>query len=311
MSGVITHTVDTVFSRYNVYLNQCFGAAPVYANIINRKAALNAMFTPCPPEKAWRTEALFKGLRHNLAVASILSGGTASPIWVDDIDSPVAGVTRSGSRVYVAGEVSGDLFSSLAETLTWGAGTRDSGVSVIYLEPGHDDDRFLELEGFRVTPRKRNYYEVEATRHDWKTGPPKGYTIHMVDRNLLSMGLKNTDRVIDEMRSERPTLEGFLENCFSFCAVASGEIAGWCMSEYNTGDRFEIGIETTEKHRRRGLALQTAKATINYGIARGYRLVGWHCWADNMASNGLAQALGFSHVCEYPAYVLRRAASTT
>jgi RimJ/RimL family protein N-acetyltransferase len=132
----------------------------------------------------------------------------------------------------------------------------------------------------------------------------------MVDRSILSLGLRNTHLVIDEMRSERPTAEDFLEKSFGFCAVAGNEIAGWCMSEYNTGDRFEIGVETVEEHRRRGLALQTSKATISHGAARGYRLVGWHCWADNTASNKLAQALGFSHVCEYPAYVLRRAAST-
>ncbi|HUV33978.1 MAG TPA: hypothetical protein VMW22_03550, partial [Candidatus Desulfaltia sp.] len=73
------------------------------------------MFTRCPPEETWKVETLFKGMRHNLAVGSILSGGTASPVWVDDMDSPRAGVTWSGSRVYVTGEVSDDLFSSLAE----------------------------------------------------------------------------------------------------------------------------------------------------------------------------------------------------
>jgi len=269
------------------------------------------MFTPCPPEKTWKAETLFKGMRHNLAVESILSGGTASPVWVDDMDTPRASITWSGSRIYVGGEADGDLFSSLAETIAWRAEARDSGVSVVYLQPGHDDDRFLDLEGFNVTHRNRNYYEVEANKHEWGAKPPQGYTIHMVDRSLLSSGLKNTDRVIGEMRSERPTVEDFLDKSFSFCAVAGDVIADWCMSEYNTRDRFEIGIETVEKHRRRGLALQTAKATISYGVARGYRLVGWHCWTDNTASNKLARALGFSHVCEYPAYVLRRATSIT
>lgn len=272
---------------------------------------MNAMFTLCPPEKTWKAEVLFKGMRYNLAVESILSGGTASPVWVDDIDSPRASVTWSGSRVYVAGEVSDDLFISLAETIAWGARARDSSITVVYLEPGYDDDRFLELEGFRVTYRKRNYYELDAAKNDWEGQPPQGYTVHMVDRNLLSLGLKNTNRVIEEMKSERLSVEEFLEKSFGFCAEAGGEIAGWCMSEYNTGDRLEIGIETAEKHRRVGLALQTARATISHGLARGYKLIGWHCWIDNTASNKLARVLGFSHMCEYPAYVLRRATSTT
>jgi hypothetical protein len=266
------------------------------------------MFIRCPPEKTWKTKTLFNGMGYNLAVKSILVGETPSPILVDDVDSPRASITWSGHRVYVAGEISSDLFSNLIEIIEGRAEANDSGTSVVYLKSGHDDDRFLKLEGFRATPRNRNYYEVDATKHDWKTKPPQGYTLHMVDRRLLSLSLENTNRLIDEMKSEQPTVEDFLEKSFGFCTVAGSEIAGWCISEYNTGDRFEIGIETTEKHRRRGLALQTARATISHGLALGYRLVGWHCWADNVASNKLAQVLGFSHVCEYPAYVLRRAA---
>jgi RimJ/RimL family protein N-acetyltransferase len=268
------------------------------------------MFTPWPSRETWRARALFEGMQHNLAVESILSGGTDSQVFVDDVNSPNAGVTWSGSRVYVAGKLDGDIFSDLVETIAWRIGVRGSGVSVVYLEPGLGDDRFLELEGLSVTPRNRNYYEIETAKREWEAEPPQGYALHMVDRSMLSLGLRNTHLVIEEMMSERPTVEDFLAKSFGFCVVAGDEIVGWCMSEYNTGDRFEIGVGTSEEHRRRGLALQTSRAVIGYGVARGYSRVGWHCGADNMASNGLAQALGFSHVCEYPAYVLRRASST-
>jgi GNAT superfamily N-acetyltransferase len=272
---------------------------------------MDAMFSQLPPGETRRAKALFKDMLHNLAVASILSGGTVSTVMVDDVDRPRAAVTWSGSRIYVAGDTGGDLFSSLAKTIAWKAEVTGSGVYVVYLAPEANGDDFMEPEGFQAVHRTRNYYEVDAAKRGWVAEPPPGYTLHMVDRSLLSMGLKNTDRVIDDMRSERPTVEEFLEKSFGFCAVAGGEIACWCMSEYNTGARFEIGIETAGEHRRRGLAMQTAKATIGYGVARGYRIVGWHCWTDNVGSNELARALGFSHVCKYPAIVLRRAASAS
>lgn len=271
---------------------------------------MDAMFVQLPPGETRRAEALFKDMLHNLAVASILSGSTASTVMVDDVDRPRAAVTWSGSRIYVAGDTGGDLFSSL-ETIAWRAEAKSSGVNVVYLSPEANCDRLMELEGFQAVHRTRNYYEVDAAERGWVAEPPQGYTLHMVDRSLLSMGLKNTDLVIDEMRSERPTVEEFMEKSFGFCAVAGGEIACWCMSEYNTSTRFEIGTETAKEHRRKGLALQTAKATIGYGTTRGYRFVGWHCWTDNVGSNELARALGFSHVCEYPAIVLRRATSAS
>jgi hypothetical protein len=272
---------------------------------------MDAMFVQLLPGEAPRAEVLFEKMLHNLAVASILSGGTASTVMVDDVDRPRAAVTWSGSRIYVAIDTGCDVFSSLAETIAWRVKAKGSDIYIIYLAPKANSDRFMEPEGFQAVHRTRNYYEVDAAKRDWVAEPLQGYTLHNLDMGLLSMGLRNTDRMIDEMRSERPTVEEFMEKSFGFSAVSDREIACWCMSEYNTGARFEIGIETVEEHRRKGLATQTAKATIGYGVTRGYRIVGWHCWTDNVGSNELARALGFSHVCEYPTIVLRRAASAS
>jgi len=269
---------------------------------------MDAMFAQLPLGEARRAETLFKDMLHNLAVASILFGDTASTVMVDDVDHPRAAVTWSGSRIYVAGDTGSDVFRCLIETIVWRVNAKGADICIVYLAPGANIDGFEEPEGFQAVHRTRNYYEVDAAKHCWIAVPPQGYTLHMVDRGLLSMGLKNTDRVIDEMRSERTTVEEFMEKSFGLCAVAGREIACWCMSEYNTGDRFEIGIETVAEYRRRGLALHTAKAAIGHGLTLGHRFVGWHCWADNAGSNGLARALGFNHVCEYPAVVLRRAA---
>ena len=53
-------------------------------------------------------------------------------------------------------------------------------------------------------------------------------------------------------------------------------------------------------HRRKGLALQTARACISYGVEHGYTQVGWHCWVKNEPSNKLAKSLGYKHVLNYP-----------
>jgi RimJ/RimL family protein N-acetyltransferase len=75
------------------------------------------------------------------------------------------------------------------------------------------------------------------------------------------------------------------------------------MSEYNLGDRCEVGIETAPEYRRRGLATLVASAMLKHAADVGIKRVGWHCWADNAASVATAERLGLSRVAEYTALV--------
>ncbi len=61
------------------------------------------------------------------------------------------------------------------------------------------------------------------------------------------------------MTSERPS-EDFLRRSFGQCLVHNGAIAGWCLSEYNSGPRCEVGIAVAEPYQRRGLATTMAIA---------------------------------------------------
>ncbi len=85
--------------------------------------------------------------------------------------------------------------------------------------------------------------------------------------------------------------------------VAEGELAGWCLSEYNVGDRCEVGIATLEPFQRRGLAKAMGQAFLRMAYSKGIREVGWHCWKQNIPSAATARALGFRHVADYPVYV--------
>ena len=60
--------------------------------------------------------------------------------------------------------------------------------------------------------------------------------------------------------SERPSVADFLARSFGYCLVHENQIIGWCMSEYNNGNRCELGIETAAPFRRRGLAAESATA---------------------------------------------------
>jgi RimJ/RimL family protein N-acetyltransferase len=99
-------------------------------------------------------------------------------------------------------------------------------------------------------------------------------------------------------------VEDFLARSFGLCPVQSGQVAGWCMSEYNVEDRCEIGIATAPKHQRQGIATLTTRYFLSEAHRRGYSRVGWDCWTRNLASVATARKAGFTLIEEYPAVVV-------
>ncbi len=131
---------------------------------------------------------------------------------------------------------------------------------------------------------------------------PEGFELRPVDAALLEHArLKNLDALREEMCSERPSVQEFLDHSFGVCLVHGYELAGWCLSEYNTPDACEIGIETREPFRRRGLAALMTAALVEEAQARGVARIGWHCWTSNIPSARTALKAGFELAVDYPA----------
>jgi RimJ/RimL family protein N-acetyltransferase len=86
--------------------------------------------------------------------------------------------------------------------------------------------------------------------------------------------------------------------------VYENEIAGWCMSEYNVGNRCEIGIATAPHHQRKGIATLATWYFLAEAHRRGCTRVGWDCWTRNEASAATARKAGFTLIEEYPAVVV-------
>jgi GNAT superfamily N-acetyltransferase len=150
----------------------------------------------------------------------------------------------------------------------------------------------------------RQYYEITefAPRSDLHLQP--GFSMQLITPEFMSRELDGLAAVREEMCSERTSLEEFLARSFGICPVYENEIAGWCMSEYNVGDRCEIGIATAPNHQRKGIATLATWAFLAEAQRRGYARVGWDCWTRNEASAATARKAGFTLIEEYPAIVV-------
>ena len=129
---------------------------------------------------------------------------------------------------------------------------------------------------------------------------PEGYEIKPVDSGLLAAGYANTEELKKEMCSERTSVEEFLAGSFGVCAVKDGELAGWCLSEYNCTS----GLRS--RHRGRGRP-PPPQAGAGDGLRllpprqarRGVQRIGWHCFKSNLPSAATALSAGFKKVLEY------------
>jgi RimJ/RimL family protein N-acetyltransferase len=261
---------------------------------------------PTEYEKAWP---LFGVMDYHLATQALLAGNLPGAVYVDDPSVPRTALARVGYRFFLVGFERNDGFNEglrrlFLKTIYPQALAAGRKAYVLYYVPDRWE-REIEgiLDGKYPIQAPRHYYTFKELRHDWRARVPPGFAVRPVDRVLLEgERLANLDSLVEEVLSESPSVEHYLEHRFGFCAASPDEIAGWCLSENNWGDRCEVGIETSAGHRRRGIATVTASALIEHALARGVTTVGWHCYASNEGSIATARTVGFEKIMEYPVY---------
>jgi GNAT superfamily N-acetyltransferase len=263
--------------------------------------------TPAAYEKV---RPLFAPLGHNLAIHSILAGLSPAQVYVDSVAEPRVAITWTQARVFLAGAatdkaVIGALGHFFSDTFYPQAAAAGLLAFVLHYTPGWEAHVAAILPNQALVPGKRLHYQLDASTRVWQVRVPAGFSLRPVNAGLLAdTGIKNLAYVTEEMVSERPSVADFLQKSFGYCLVHEDEIVAWCMSEYNTGHRCELGIATAEAYRRRGLATVTATAVIAQALSQGIPHIGWHCWADNAPSVATAGKLGFQLVGEFPVYLV-------
>ena len=189
-----------------------------------------------------------------------------------------------------------------AETVYPQARAAGDEMFLLYYAPDEWGDRIDDLLRDKYPIQaQRQYYVWKGVLPEWRALLPAEFTLHRADAALLEQAhLKNRDALIEEMCSERASVDEFLAKSFGVCLLHEDAIAGWCLSEYNSATGCEVGIATMEPYRRRGLATLMTWALVEIAQARGMTHIGWHCFANNTPSVATARRAGFEKVKDYP-----------
>ena len=267
------------------------------------------------PEISPTENQLARPLFHNMErshalVEALFEGCAAARLFVDDITTPQAGVIVCNSRILCAGNAAqidflNELEHIFANELIPAHLARGNDAYLVYAS--HEDwdtvlaDLFPARDLYHST---RQYYEITDFESKSDLQFPDGYSMQLITPEFLSGDIAGLDAVREEMCSERVSVEDFLARSFGLCPIHSNEVAGWCMSEYNVGERCEIGIATAPHHQRKGIATLATLSFLAEAHRRGYTRVGWDCWTRNVPSVATARKAGFTLIEEYPAVVV-------
>jgi RimJ/RimL family protein N-acetyltransferase len=97
--------------------------------------------------------------------------------------------------------------------------------------------------------------------------------------------------------------EDFKNNGVGFSLYHNGKLAATSFSSFRFKEKLELGIETAEEFRGKGLAQKVCAALIDYCIENNLEPI-WACRLENTGSYKLALKLGFEPFLEIPYYRL-------
>ncbi|MCX6082935.1 MAG: GNAT family N-acetyltransferase [Chloroflexi bacterium] len=255
-----------------------------------------------------RVRPLFRKMDIHLPLQAILAGNVAASIYVDNPLHPQTAITWTGHRFYLAGSPGNtDLIAAARKIFLekFAMSAWKSGIDSYHLYyPSDKWEIFIKAMLLQKFPMKsmRSYLAIKANRRDIPE-PPEGFSIRPADPVLLSEKWENQEILTEEMCSERESVQDFLDKSFGLCVTKENFIAGWCLSEYNTGHRCEVGIATQEEYQRAGLATLMTEAFIEMARKRDVARIGWHCNATNAGSIATALKAGFEKIEDYPVFI--------
>jgi RimJ/RimL family protein N-acetyltransferase len=253
-----------------------------------------------------RVRPLFSDLiRYNVSIDGVLTGNNPGAVYVDHPQAPQVALLMSPESAYLAGAASSAQASAVTSQIVALMESDDNEALWLVCDPTWQPD----LLPRRALPIPRQHYDCTAVSFDWRSRVPEGFAVYAIDEAFFDRSaLAIPDHLDDWMLSCWGSQEHFLAHGFGFVTVAlnTNQVVSWSLCDCIGNNACEIGIHTHPDYRQRGLAALTTAATVDHALVGGLSLVGWHCDADNIASQRTALRVGFTFERDYAAFVYFR-----
>ena len=152
---------------------------------------------------------------------------------------------------------------------------------VLFSEKEYITHFFEKLSDTSINTRYFYTYDGQDVSGENKTYPIKKIDEEMIDRldgKITPSFSWNTD--------------AFLQKGFGYAVISDDMPVSWAFSAAVSNDEVDIGVETAEKYRGKGLAKTAVNEMIKAIITSGKKPV-WACNSLNTGSQKLAEGAGF------------------
>ena len=150
-----------------------------------------------------------------------------------------------------------------------------------------NDDVISFFKNLGCKADQRYFYCHSGVLPDPASLLPDGYSFAEMDRDIIS---RLNGRITPAFSWD--DTERFLKYGKGFCVMCDGEPVSWAFTAAVSSTEEDIGTETVESHRRKGLAAAAAAKTAEYIITGGKAPV-WACHCGNAGSQKTAAKIGF------------------
>lgn len=162
-----------------------------------------------------------------------------------------------------------------------------------------DDNYIVDFYKEKGIPTgTRSFFEYRR-REVQVPGIPEGFELHPMDEDILESieGRIKPDFSWDDSKE-------FLSKGTGFVITKDNEPAAWAFSAAVSDTEIDIGVETSEKYRGKGLSTTVAAVMTEHILKLGKKPV-WACDIRNIASSRVALKTGFEKIGECTTIMLK------
>lgn len=240
-------------------------------------------------------------IKYQTVLKTILAGITPGEIYVDSKKNPNMVFAQFKQRAFISGTPDPDFKVPLENLFDRKVRSHCQKFDVPFFRLTVNDSQWFDIIEESLQPRKPIFvgylcYQKIIHEKNENSQIPEGFDIMPVNQELLKITFAGKDDLMEEMCSERESVDAFLDKSFGVTAFKDGALAGWCLSEYNYEDQCEVGIATLPPYQRLGLARTMTHHFSNLAFTMGVTKILWHCLETNEPSWRTALSAGFSPV---------------
>lgn len=262
------------------------------------------------PDQFKKVLPIFKEQSYHVAIESIVRGNTLGRVFVDELENPGAAlVWNTLDTLILEGNTLDSGLQQALNQLIWEELLPDAQsryVPCFSLYAASDVELNIQsiLEGMPFMEIGRRVYVFDRLEYRWQDEISAHLSMVRITQELLQdEKLENYGQMRGWVESFWPSHTEFMNKGIGYCVIDRNTIAGWCLSVYVAGDRYELGLATIESYRNQGVAKMTASACIQYCLENQLTPV-WQCNADNIPSNLVAEKVGFKNDRDYSGYLI-------